>query len=87
MGYAMLFPEPTRNRKAGVSSGRPEDRISKGHRQNLVSQARIVLRETPELAIRVREGFSPNEAYEIALRARNTPRFGRGWRARRAKPY
>jgi hypothetical protein len=53
-------------------SGKPE-RLSKGHWQNLVSQARIVKRETPENAIRVRDGFPLNEAYEIARNVKIAP--------------
>jgi hypothetical protein len=42
MGYAILFPEPGKRGRGNKISGNPEN-LSKGHWQNLVSQARAVL--------------------------------------------
>jgi hypothetical protein len=74
MGYAMLFPEPEKlkHRGSGSISGKPEN-TSKGHWQNLVSQARAVRRETPELAIKVRDGFPLNKAFAMMLHLRGAP--------------
>jgi hypothetical protein len=68
MGYARLFPEAEKGGRGKKLSGKSESLgVSKGHWQNLVSQARTVRRETPELAIKVRDGFALNEAYEVAM--------------------
>jgi hypothetical protein len=49
MAYAMLFPAPTKLRRKGTGSFLGKEQ--------LLSKARTVLRETPELAIKVRDGF------------------------------
>jgi hypothetical protein len=73
MGYARLFPDAklTNGRRANLS-GKPE-RLSQGHWQNLVSQARAILRYTPELAAKVRDGFPLSEAYEAAMTVKRAP--------------
>ena len=71
MGYAMLFPEPERGgRGKKLSQNRQSLGVEQKTWQNLVSQARVVLRETPELAIKVRDGFPLNEAFAQAMRER-----------------
>jgi hypothetical protein len=63
MAFAMLFPEPAKGgRGKKLSDFSDSLSITKGHWRDLVSQARIVRRETPELAIKVRDGFPLNEA-------------------------
>jgi hypothetical protein len=49
MAHAMLFPEAKRTGRGNKVSGKPET-LSKGHWQNLVSQARIVLDYSEPLA-------------------------------------
>ena len=49
MGYALLFPTPTKLKRKGVDGFSDQSEIKKGHWQNLVSNARAVLRYTPEV--------------------------------------
>ena len=65
MAHAIVFPEPEtggRGRKAEkpllLGKG------SEGYAFKLLSQARTILRETPELAIKVRDGFPLNQVLE-----------------------
>jgi hypothetical protein len=57
---------PVRKSKAlGIESER--------YAAKLVSQARTVLRHTPELAEKVRDGFALSEAYEAAMTVKRAP--------------
>lgn len=62
MGYAMLFPNPERGGRGKKLSPKSKSigAESEGYAQKLISQARTILRETPELAIKVRDGFPLN---------------------------
>jgi hypothetical protein len=64
MAHAKLFPEAKQTQgRRGDFSGKPE-KLSTGHWQNLVSQARAVLHYSPTLADEVRDGFALNKAFE-----------------------
>ena len=67
MAHAMLYPEPEKGGR-----GKKNPLLSKEFSAGLISQARTVLRETPESAGAVMSGdLTLAEAYEVALRVRS----------------
>jgi hypothetical protein len=69
MLYAIAYPEPERGKRTDLSgkSDKLELGVSRGHAQNLLSQARAVLREAPDLTKDVIAGAcSLDDAYRKA---------------------
>jgi hypothetical protein len=64
MGYTMLFPDPEQGGRGKklLPKSKSLGVGSEGYAAKLVSQARAVIRHTPELAEKVRDGFPLNEA-------------------------
>ena len=83
MAYAMLFPTPEwggRGKKA-LPKSKAIGAVSEGYAQKLISQARTILRETPELAIKVRDGFPLKKALLARQPIRLAARSLDAWRA------
>jgi hypothetical protein len=72
MAHAILFPDPkkTYRGKKALPKSKALGVESERYAAKLVSQARTVLRHTPELAEKVRDGFALSEAYEAAMTGR-----------------
>ena len=66
MALAILYPEPAKGgRGRKLSQNQESLGIAKKTWENSVSQARAVLRHTPELAEKVRDGFPLSEAFAM----------------------
>jgi hypothetical protein len=75
MAHAMLFPEGGEARR-GKKDERSTRQVAKSlgnFSHELLRQARAVIEHAPTLAEKVRDGFSLDEAYELAMAAKRAP--------------